>query len=62
MKNEYLTAKEVAEQLRVSLPVVYAMYKDGRLGGYTVGEKTIRFTQKQVNACMEGAKKARSEK
>jgi len=59
MKKEFLTAKEVAEQLRVSLPVVYAMAKDGRIGSYLVGEKTIRFTQEQVNAYLEDVRKMR---
>ena len=59
MESKYLTAKEVAAQLRISLPTVYALHKDGRLGGFHVNNKTIRFTQEQVDAYMESVKKTR---
>lgn len=45
---EYLTRKETAEMLGVSLPTLHSYVKKGYLTAHRVGEKTIRFRKEDV--------------
>jgi len=50
----WLTAREVAEQVRVGLKVVYRAAKSGRLRHVLIdGTGNYRFKQEWVNAWME---------
>ncbi|ULB33915.1 helix-turn-helix transcriptional regulator [Proteiniphilum propionicum] len=45
---EYLSRKETAEMLGVSLPTLHSYVKKGYLTAHRVGEKTIRFRKEDV--------------
>ncbi len=45
---EYLTRKETAEMLGVSLPTLHSYVNKGYLTAHRVGEKTIRFRREDV--------------
>ena len=45
---EYLSRKETAEMLGVSLPTLNSYVKKGYLTAHRVGEKTIRFRKEDV--------------
>ncbi len=45
---EYLTRKETAEMLGVSLPTLHSYVKKGYLTAHRVGEKTVRFKREDV--------------
>lgn len=46
--KEFLTVKEVAERLRVSIVTVRGMVKDGTLEGIRVGKKMFRIKSKEL--------------
>jgi len=52
MNNEWLTAKEVASYLKVSLATVYRWTKDGILKSYRAG-RTSRYKKSEVDAAMK---------
>lgn len=45
---EYLSRKETAEMLGVSLPTLHSYVNKGYLTAHRVGEKTIRFRKEDV--------------
>ena len=47
-EREFLTVKEVAERLRVSIVTVRGMVKDGTLEGIRVGKKMFRIKSKEL--------------
>lgn len=46
--KEFLTVKEVAERLRVSIVTVRKMVKDGTLEGIRVGKKMFRIKSEEL--------------
>jgi excisionase family DNA binding protein len=50
--SEYLTRKETAEILGVSLPTLHSYVKKGFLTAQRVGEKTIRFRREDVEKAL----------
>jgi excisionase family DNA binding protein len=51
--NDFLTAREVQDLLKVDRTTVYRMLKDGRLAGVKVGQQW-RFSQAEVEALLSG--------
>jgi excisionase family DNA binding protein len=51
--NEWLTAKEVAAYLKVSLATVYRWTSEGILKKYKTG-RTSRYIKDEVDAAMKG--------
>lgn len=49
---EYLTRKETAEMLNVSLPTLHSYVKKGYLPANRVGEKTVRFRREDVEKAL----------
>lgn len=49
---EYLTRKETAEMLGVSLPTLHSYVKKGYLTAHRVGEKTVRFRREDVEKAL----------
>lgn len=49
---EYLTRKETAEMLGVSLPTLHSYVKKGYLTAHRVGEKTVRFKREDVEKAL----------
>lgn len=49
---EYLTRKETAEMLGVSLPTLHGYVKKGYLPAHRVGEKTVRFKREDVEKAL----------
>lgn len=49
---EYLTRKETAEMLGVSLPTLHSYVNKGYLAAHRVGEKTIRFRKEDVEKAL----------
>lgn len=49
---EYLTRKETAEMLGVSLPTLHSYVKKGYLPANRVGEKTVRFKREDVEKAL----------
>ena len=49
---EYLTRKETAEMLGVSLPTLHSYVKKGYLPAHRVGEKTVRFKREDVEKAL----------
>lgn len=49
---EYLTRKETAEMLGVSLPTLHSYVKRGYLTAHRVGEKTVRFRREDVEKAL----------
>ena len=49
---EYLTRKETAEMLGVSLPTLHSYVKRGYLTANRVGEKTVRFRREDVEKAL----------
>lgn len=47
-EKEFLTVKEVATRLRVSIVTVRKMVKDGALEGIRVGKKMFRIKSKEL--------------
>ena len=52
---EYLTRKETAEMLNVSLPTLHSYVKKGYLPAHRVGEKTVRFKKEDVENALSAA-------
>lgn len=46
--DEYLTRKETAEMLGVSLPTLHSYVNKGYIKAHRLGEKTIRFKKEDV--------------
>ena len=49
---EYLTRKETAEMLGVSLPTLHSYVKKGFISAQRVGEKTVRFKKEDVEKAL----------
>lgn len=49
---EYLSRKETAEMLGVSLPTLHSYVKKGFLTAHRVGEKTVRFKKEDVEKAL----------
>lgn len=49
---EYLTRKETAEMLGVSLPTLHSYVKKGFISAQRVGEKTVRFRKEDVEKAL----------
>jgi excisionase family DNA binding protein len=58
MRATFLTVKQVAEQLRLSEPMVYLLCKRGDLGHHRFGNGrgTIRITEEDLAAFVERCK------
>ena len=50
---EYLSRKETAEMLGVSLPTLHSYVNKGYLTAQRVGEKTIRFRKEDVENALK---------
>jgi excisionase family DNA binding protein len=48
MEPKFLTIEEIAEQLRISYAMVYALLREGKLRGYQI-RSAWRVTQVQVD-------------
>ena len=48
----WATMDEVAEYLRLTKRTVRDMRRDGRLKGYSLGERVVRFDLNQVDAAL----------
>jgi excisionase family DNA binding protein len=52
-KNLFITRKEVADLLKVTLPTTYSWERQGKLKSYQIG-RTVRFKEDEVlNALKE---------
>ncbi len=49
---EYLTRKETAKMLGISLPTLHSYVKKGFLTAHRVGEKTVRFKLEDVEKAL----------
>lgn len=49
---EYLTRKETAKMLGISLPTLHSYVKKGFLTAHRVGEKTVRFKKEDVEKAL----------
>ena len=49
---EYLTRKETAEMLGVSLPTLHSYVNKGYLTAHRVGEKTVRFRREDIEKAL----------
>ena len=58
MQIEMMTVKEVADELRISVPSVYTMIAKGDLHSVTVGKKIIRVKRSQLNEYINSATNA----
>lgn len=56
---EYLTRKETAEMLGVSLPTLHSYVKKGYLTVHRVGEKTVRFKREDVEKALNAVEPIR---
>jgi excisionase family DNA binding protein len=52
-ETEYLTLKEAAAELRVSVPTVWRWVKSGKLAAYRVGGRAIRLRRGDVERMVE---------
>jgi excisionase family DNA binding protein len=53
MVSKTYTAREVAELFKVHTKTVYLWYKIGKLPGFKVGDKILRFNEDDVNKFQE---------
>ena len=51
-KTEYLTRKEVAALLRISIPTLHELIKTGKLKGYRIGGRVL-FNKSEVEESLE---------
>lgn len=51
-KTEYLTRKEVAALLRISIPTLHELVKTGRLKAYRIGGRVL-FNKSEVEDSLE---------
>ena len=49
---EYLTRRQTAEMLGISLPTLHSYVKKGFLTAHRVGEKTVRFRREDVEKAL----------
>lgn len=54
--HDFMTAKEVAEELRISTRQVHRLRLDesSPLSGVKIGKRTVRYTRESVNATKQG--------
>jgi excisionase family DNA binding protein len=52
VKTEYLTRKEVAALLRISIPTLHQLIKTGKLKGYRIGGRVL-FNKAEVEGSLE---------
>lgn len=53
----WMTYKEVADYLKVSVSAVRKWVREGKLRAYRIGYKTVRFKKEDVDALVEGRMK-----
>ncbi len=55
MKNEFYTAQELADKLRVNIMTIYRYIKAGKLNAYKIG-KEFRIDEKVFNKFLDKTK------
>lgn len=51
--SEYLTVEDVLEYLGISRTTLWKLRKEGKLTTYMIGERAIRFKQKEVQQLVD---------
>ena len=52
-----MTLKEAAEYLNISRSALWIKRKNGEIGYYRIGDKTVRFSKEQLEEFLEKKKK-----